>query len=86
MQYRGVILVMLSAASTPLFALVMVLLLSYFDSAHVPWVVPVLGAPLRYLWVHSHRPHSTSIICLNALSLEFFYDLCSYRRKNLIYI
>ena len=77
---------MLSAASTPLFALVMVLLLSYFDSSHVPWVVPVLGAPLRNLRVHSHGSHSTSIICLNTLSLEFFNDLCSYRRKNLIYI
>ena len=64
----------------------MVLLLSYFDGAHVPWVVPVLGAPLRYLWVHAHGSHSASIISLNALSLEFFYDLCSYRRENLIYI
>ena len=68
----------LSAAATPLFALVMVLLLSYFDSAHVPWVVPILGASLRYLRVHSHRSHSTGVVCLNALSLELFYDLCSY--------
>ena len=76
----------MSAASSALLILVMVLLLSYFDGTHVARIVAVLGAPVRYLGVHAHSTHGTSVIRLYTLSLELFDNLCSNMRKNLIYV